>query len=136
MKLEGARSEGVGNDPAFHLGGGGPSGPGEIGKKFERKTSIERAAAEQGTGPTVDALRVDGDGNGKIFGGEFAEGDLIGEERRDHIFGTFSLGILPKAEVEVAPKVEDGEIVVRIFEIGGRNGEAGGKLKLSKVAEL
>jgi len=68
-KSESARSESIGNDTAFHVGGRGPGGPWEVGTKFEGKTTIQRSAAEEGVGATVDSLRVDGNGDGKVLGG-------------------------------------------------------------------
>ena len=89
-KSEGSRGESIGNDVTFHVGGGGPGGPGEVGAKFEGKATIQRAAAEESVGATVDSLGVDGNGDGKVLGGEFAEGDLIGKKGRDDILCTFS----------------------------------------------
>ena len=63
-KLESPRGESIGNNAAFHIGGGGPSGPREVGSKFEGKTTIQRAAAEEGVGTTIDSIGVNGDGDG------------------------------------------------------------------------
>ena len=89
-KSESPWGEGIGNDTAFHIRGGGPGGPGEVGAKFEGKTTIQRSTAEEGVRATVDSLGVDGNGDGKVLGGEFTEGDLIGEKGGDDILGALS----------------------------------------------
>lgn len=55
-KLESPWAESICNNTAFHIRGGGPSGPGEVGAKFQGKPTIQRTAAEEGIRTTVDSF--------------------------------------------------------------------------------
>ena len=132
-KLESPRGESIGNDTAFHIGSGGPGGPGEVGSKFEGKPTIQRAATQEGVGTSVDSFRINGDCDGKVLGGKFSVGNLIGKKGGHDILCALSFGILAEAEEKVAPKVDYRKVVGGVVDIGGWNRKAGGKLELGKV---
>ena len=67
------------------------------------------------------------------MGGEFAEGDLIGEKGRNDILCTLSFGILTEAEEKISPEVSYRKVVGGVIDIGGGNRKTGGKLELGEV---
>ena len=121
---------------AFHSCNGGPSGPREIGFEKKGETTIERSAPDSCAGSGKDAFGTYGDGDGEFFGGESVAGEAIGKKGRNDIIGAFTLGILAETEVEISAKVNYGEVVGGVVEIGGGNGKGGGELDFGEVAEL
>ncbi len=63
-------------------------------------------------------------------------GEAIREKGRNDIIGAFTFGILAETEVEISAKVNYGEVVGGVVEIGGGNGKGGGELDFGEVAEL
>ena len=63
-------------------------------------------------------------------------GEAIGKKGWDDIIGAFTFGILAETEVEISAKVNYGEVVGGVVEIGGGNGKGGGELDFGEVAEL
>lgn len=63
-------------------------------------------------------------------------GEAIGKKGRNDIIGAFTFGILAETEVEISAKVNYGEVVGGVVEIGGGNGKGGGELDFGEVAEL
>ena len=121
---------------AFHSCNGGPSGPREVGFEKKGETAIERSTAEACAGSGKDTFGADGNGDGEFFGGESVAGKAIGKKGRNDIIGAFTLGILAETEVEISAKVNYGEVVGGVVEIGGGNGKGGGELDFGEVAEL
>ena len=63
-------------------------------------------------------------------------GETIRKKGGDDIIGAFTFGILAETEVEISAKVNYGEVVGGVVEIGGGNGKGGGELDFGEVAEL
>ena len=78
-------------------------------------------------------MGIDGDGDGKVLGGEFAEGDLIGKKGGDDILCPLSRGILTEAEEQISSEVDHRKVVGGVVDVGGGDREAGGKLELGEV---
>jgi hypothetical protein len=121
---------------AFHSCNGGPSGPREVGFEKKGKTAIERSTPDSCAGSGKDTFGADGNGDGEFFGGESVAGEAIGKKGRNNIIGAFTFGILAETEVEISAKVNYGEVVGGVVEIGGGNGKGGGELDFGEVAEL
>ena len=121
---------------AFHSCNGGPSGPREIGFEKKGETAIERSTPDSCAGSGKDTFGADGDGDGEFFGGEAVAGEAIRKKGGDDIIGAFTFGILAETEVEISAKVNYGEVVGGVVEIGGGNGKGGGELDFGEVAEL
>jgi len=132
-KLKSSWRKSVGDHTALHIRGGGPGRPGEVGTKLEVKPTIQRTAAQESVGTTIDALGVDGDSDRKVLGGKLAVSNLIGEKGGDDIFCALSFGILAEAKEKISSEVGYRKVVSWVIDIGGGNGEAGAKLKLGKV---
>jgi len=101
-KLKSPRGESIGNDTAFHIRSGGPGGPGEVGSKFEGKPTIQITATQEGVGTSVDSFRINSDCDGKVLGGKFAVGNLIGEKGGYDILCPLSFRILAEAEEKIS----------------------------------
>jgi len=121
---------------AFHSGNRGPGGPREIGFEKKGETAIERSAPDSCAGSGKDTFGADGDRDGEFFGGESVASEAIGKKSGDDIIGAFTLGILAETEVEIPAKVNYGEVVGGVVEIGGGNGKGGGELDFGEVAQL
>ena len=121
---------------AFHSGNGGPSGPRKIGFEKKGETAIERSTPDSCAGSGKDTFGTNGDRDREFFCGESVTGEAIGKKGRDDIIGAFTLGVLTETEVEISAKVNYGEVVGGVVEIGGGNGKGGGELDFGEVAEL
>jgi len=121
---------------AFHSCNGGPSGPREVGFKKEGETAIERSTPDSCAGSGKDTFGADGNGDREFFGGESVAGEAIRKKGGDDIIGAFTLGVLTETEIEISAKVNYGEVVGGVVEIGRGNGKGGGELDFGEVAEL
>ena len=121
---------------AFHSCNGGPSGPREIGFEKKGETAIERSTPDSCAGSGKDTFGTDGNRDREFFGGESVAGEAIRKKGGDDIIGAFTFGILAETEVEISAKVNYGEVVGGVVEIGWGNGKGGGELDFGEVAEL